>query len=279
MKIIKNINNNFAIAIDNANNQLIVSGKGIGFGSVPREVHDLNIINRTFYNIDDIYVSMINSIPEEIFDISVKTIDYARTVIKNPFNSNIVFTLADHINFSIERNKKNLSISLPIIRDIQHLFEEECKVGSYALELINERLNIELPDDEAKYIALHIVNSEEEYKKLKKTGNDEIINEISKIIEKHFNLKINKDTVNFSRFVSHMHYLIKRGKTRHLISSNNDQLYKTVKSEYPDVYVCSEEVANYINEILNVKLSDEEKLYLILHINRLCERGNETAIK
>lgn len=34
MKIIQNINNNYTIAIDRAGNQLIVSGKGVGFGKI-----------------------------------------------------------------------------------------------------------------------------------------------------------------------------------------------------------------------------------------------------
>lgn len=60
MKIIKSINNNFAVAEDSAGNQCIVSGKGIGFGTVPREITDLGVINRTYYDVDSAYIAIIN---------------------------------------------------------------------------------------------------------------------------------------------------------------------------------------------------------------------------
>lgn len=272
MQIIKNINNNFAIAIDGAGNRLIVSGKGIGFGSVPRTLDDITRINRSYYDVDEAYISMINEIPEEIIDISNRIIDKARMVIDNPISSNIVFTLADHINFSIQRYKKHMNIKLPIVYDIQHLFENEMRIGEYGLKLIHKELNIYLPKEEAAYIALHIINAEEQDRNKKVNQDEEIIDKITDIIEKEYDIKINKDNFNYSRFVSHMHYLLKRGKTKHLIYSDNNTIYDKLKNDYQKTYDCVKKVSEYLNRILKIELTDEEKLYLMLHINRLCTR-------
>lgn len=272
MQIIKNINNNFAIAIDGAGNRLIISGKGIGFGSVPRNLEDITRINRSYYDVDEAYISMINEIPEEIIDISNRIIDKARMVIDNPISSNIVFTLADHINFSIQRYKKKMNIKLPIVYDIQHLFENEMRIGEYGLKLIHKELNIYLPKEEAAYIALHIINAEEQDRNKKVNQDDEIIDKITAIIEKEYDIKINKDNFNYSRFVSHMHYLLKRGKTKHLIYSDNNTIYDKLKNDYQKTYDCVKKVSEYLNGILKIELTDEEKLYLMLHINRLCTR-------
>lgn len=272
MQIIKNINNNFAIAIDGAGNRLIVSGKGIGFGSVPRTLDDITRINRSYYDVDEAYISMINEIPEEIIDISNRIIDKARMVIDNPISSNIVFTLADHINFSIQRYKKKMNIKLPIVYDIQHLFENEMNIGEYGLKLIHKELNIYLPKEEAAYIALHIINAEEQDRNKKVNQDEEIIDKITDIIEREYDIKINKDNFNYSRFVSHMHYLLKRGKTKHLIYSDNNTIYDKLKNDYQKTYDCVKKVSEYLNRILKIELTDEEKLYLMLHINRLCTR-------
>ena len=271
MKIIKNINNNYAVAIDSDGNQLIVSGKGIGFGPVPRMVKDITIINRSYYDIDETYITMINDIPDEIIDISSKIIDTTRSVINNPISSNIVFTLADHIHFSIERFNKNMNIKLPIIYDVQHLFEKEYKIGLYGLKLIKNQLNVYLPKEEAVYIALHIINAEKQEENTKNI-NEEIINDITKIVENDYFIVIDKDNFNYSRFVSHMHYLLKRGKSKHLIESKNDKLYQTMVHDYPKTYECSKRISEYLENKLKLKLTDEEKLYLMLHINRLCTR-------
>lgn len=268
MQIIKNINNNYAVAVDGDGQQLIVSGRGIGFGPTPRKVEDLTSISRSYYAVDPVYFSMINEIPEEIINVSNIIVDKARLLIDNPINSNTVFTLADHIAFCIQRYEKQMLIKLPILYDIQQLFEKEMEVGEYGRRLIRKKLGVRLPKDEAAYIALHFINAEEQSKE-KPKNDDTIIEEVIKIIEKEFEIKVDKNNFNYARFVSHMHYLFKRGKSKHLIETDNGRLYQTMKQEYPKTYECSEQVGSYIGQAIHTKLTDEEKLYLMLHINRL----------
>ena len=271
MKVIKNINNNYALAVDNGGNQLIVSGKGIGFGPVPRDVKDLTVINRSFYDVDDVYINMINEISEEYIEISTAVIDEARTVIDAPISSNAIFTLADHIQFAIERLKKGMALNLPIMYDVQNLYEEEMKVGEYALKLIQKRLKIRLPREEAAGIALHLINSEMQDKQktdLQKT----VIDDITAIIEKEYGITINKENFNYSRFVSHLQYLLKRGVKGELVSTANKKLFDQIKKEHPSAYVCSQKINGYLQKHIQTELTDEEMLYLMLHINRLCTR-------
>ncbi len=159
MKVIKNINNNVSLCLDSNNNEVVAFGKGIGFTKPPYEV-DLDKIQRTYYGIDPTYINMINDIPEDILDISDKIINYARMKLENPVSSNIVITLADHINFAIQRYKENMNIKLPIVHDIEYLFDTEMEIGEYALTLIRKTLKVFLPKEEAAYIALHIINAE-----------------------------------------------------------------------------------------------------------------------
>lgn len=271
MKIVKHINNNFAIAEDSQGKQCIVSGKGIGFGAIPREV-SLEQINRTYYEVDPIYISMISGLPDDIISISSRIIEYARTTIDKPFNASIVFTLADHINFSIERYRKKMNIKLPIINDVKYLFEKEMKVGQYGLRLIWKEKKVLLPRDEAAYIALHIINAEEQEKNKKLRNDDEIIEEIVQIIEADYQLSVNREDFNYSRFITHMHYLLKRGREQTFYKTENVKIYLAIKDDYPQSYECAEMVSGYLHEQVGLNLTDEEKLYLMLHIHRLCTR-------
>ncbi|ENY88566.1 hypothetical protein HMPREF1094_01017 [[Clostridium] innocuum 2959] len=106
MKVIKKINNNVAVCIDNDGHELIAFGKGIGFPKIPYELTDLNKIWRTYYGINPSYLGLLNEISEDVFALSIKITDQAKMRIMNEINSNIVFTLADHINFAIDRYKK-----------------------------------------------------------------------------------------------------------------------------------------------------------------------------
>ena len=68
MKAIKKINNNVAYCVDGNGRELIALGKGIGFGSFPRDL-SLTEIERTFYNIDSRVSSAIADIDELIKEI------------------------------------------------------------------------------------------------------------------------------------------------------------------------------------------------------------------
>lgn len=272
MKVIKNINNNVSLCLDSNNIEVVAFGKGIGFTKPPYEV-DLNQVQRTYYDIDPMYINMISDIPEEILDISDNIINYARIKLDNPVSSNIVITLADHINFAIQRYKENMNIKLPIVHDIQYLFETEMETGEYALKLIKKKLKVFLPKEEAAYIALHIINAESMNKNKKQEKLDEeVIDDICDIIEKDFQIKVDKIGFNYSRFVSHMHYLLKRGKKNEMVKSENQKLYESLINTYPKTYECIQHVRKYLKDQMNWDLSDEECIYLMLHINRLCAR-------
>ncbi len=270
MRVIKNINNNYAIAIDGSGKQLIVSGRGIGFGEVPREITNLSAINQTFYDIDEEYIQLINSIPGEIIDISAQIISYARNRIDNPISSSIVFTLADHINFSINRYRKNMNIKLPILYDVEHLFEKEMEAGLFGISLIKKKLRVLLPKDEAAYIALHILNAEEKKKNVD-AENELIVENITGIVENCYQIKLDRNDFNYSRFVSHLHYLLKRGRDKKLVETINYQLFETIRENYQQTYECVEKISTYLLS-RKIELNPEEKLYLMLHINRLCTR-------
>ncbi len=269
MKAVKKINNNVAYCIDAGGKDVIALGKGVGFGSFPRELA-LTEIERTFYNIDNRVAEAITNIDDDIFRISLEIIDYANSLIDEPLSPTIVFTMADHINFTIQRYRDGNKIRLPIAYDIQYLFENEYKVGLFALKIIKDKLKIYLPNDEASYIALHIVNA-----KTQNSSNDqdeEMINDIVKIIEKEFSISINRQNFSYSRFVSHMHYLLKRIRNKEPMEEKNSEMYEALAKQYSDLNHCVEEITVYLNCKNKVNLTRDEKMYLLLHINRLYDR-------
>lgn len=273
MKVIKKINNNVAVCMDNNNHELIAFGKGIGFPAMPYELEDLSKIDRTYYGVNENRLNLLNQISEDVFEMSAKIVDYANGIIENELNPNIVFTLADHINFALERYKKGLAIKIPFSYDIQYLYETEMNIGEKAVKYINRKKKTALSKDEAISIALHFVNAENmEIKKSGKIDESSIIDDITEIIEKKFEFSIDKDGFNYSRFVSHMQYLLKRQESNISVESDNEKIFMMLKEEYHSTYECVLDIGEYIERELGWKLNNEELLYLILHINRLCSR-------
>ncbi|MGN1343549.1 MAG: PRD domain-containing protein [Traorella sp.] len=274
MKLLKKINNNYALALDSNGEQVIVEGKGIGFQKMPCECHDLSCIAKTYYNTQSQSLELIQSISEEILSISSKIYTYAEESIVEKINPNLTFILADHIEFAIERYKKNIIFKLPLYYDIKQLFPIEMKIAEYAVDLINEELGIKLPNSEKVAIAMNIINSETEIGD-KNSSEEELFNLITEYIENSFEISIDRDSFSYSRFISHLEYLIKRSKEKKTASQENIELYKNIKQALPQISQC----VNGLQIIFKQQgyyLNEEEKLYLMMHINRLCKRETVT---
>ena len=191
MRVIKKINNNVAVCLDGNNNELIAFGRGIGFKPTPYELTDLSVIERTYYGISPEYLGLLKEIPKEIFDVSGTIVDWAANSIDAEFNHNLVITLADHINFAIERYKKSISVKAPYVGNIAYLHETEYKVGIKAVAYINRHFNIHLPKDEAVAIALHLINAENAATPKANTLDARtMISEVISLIEKRENITI-----------------------------------------------------------------------------------------
>lgn len=109
--------------------------------------------------------------------------------------------------------------------------------------------------------------------KQKKGHNDtDMINDITEIIETFFDFCIDRKGFNYSRFVSHMYYLLKRVKENKLIEEKNSKLYLSLVEDWKQIYACCEKISEYLSNALKKELTNEERLYLMLHIDRLCER-------
>lgn len=277
MKVIKKINNNCALCIDSNGRKVVAFGKGIGFKTPPYEVEQ-DKIQRLYYDIDTEYVNLINDIPEDILELSVKVIEYAKTKLDNLTNPNVAFTLADHINFAIKRYRENIDIKLPIINEIQYLYDIEMDIANMALNLMREKTDINIPEEEAIYIALHIINAENVNKTQRDKNFDErIIDKIIIIIEEDLKISIDKSGFNYSRFVTHLYYLLRRAKKNKFEDNkNHNDMYLYLSSSLPSIYKCTQEIGKYFTNDLKWNLTDEEYIYLILHISRLCNREGYT---
>lgn len=276
MRAIRKINNNAAICLDDNANEVVVIGKGVGFPKLPYDIEDLSIVEMTYYKVDHQYIDLLNQIPEEYFEISEKIVQEVRGRSNTAVSSNLVFTLADHICFAVERSKKGMTFNNPLHYDIQHFYEEEYEIGKKAVRYINHRLKVHLPKEEESNIALHIINSKVmSYDQQKTSQNEETIRDIVDIISEHFNIYIDRNSFDYSRFVSHMQYLLKKGNNRTYAFKEEDNFYKTVFQEYPQITECSLKIKDYLEKNYSMKLKDEDLLYLVLHIHRLCKKSDQ----
>lgn len=277
MKVIKKLNNNVAVCIDNNGEQLVAFGKGLGFPKMPYELTDLSKISTTFYNLDIKYLQLLKEIPTEIFDISESIVDQTKNSIKKSFNRNLIFTLADHINFAIQRGQHYSEIQLPFSYEIEQFYPDETALGKFAVELIKQKLGIELPNTEVAAIAMHLINSQLEFKEnitdVDRTNDSYLINQITIILEQEFDSNINTKSFEYNRFVMHLRYYIKRIKNNEQVSQGNfSSFIDTIKEKEPEIYICTKRIISFLEDRLEKICTDDEIFYLMVYIKRMANR-------
>ena len=272
MKVIRNINNNVAVCVDDNNHEVIAFGKGIGFKKAPYEI-ELSQIDRTYYNLDPHYVSLLNELPEDVLEVSYEIVKKGSAYLKVELNRTFWFSLCDHINFAIENCKKGLVLSNPMTNEIRHLYEKEMLLGKWAVKHIDRRLKIRLPQSEEANIAMHFINAKQEVKKNdEKDDFEHFVEDITDIVESEMDIIIDRSSFSYSRFVTHLKYLLKRTNQMSKDFSDNIKMYEDVYQKYPELRKVIENIKCYIYSELNIEPSKEELLYLMIHINRLCAK-------
>ena len=273
--IIKRIlNHNAVIAQSKKDIDILLFGRGIAFGrKTGDKVNPIDIVKSFFLkNRDNMtrFTEMFINVPLELVYITEKIINLGKITLGNNFDEIIYINLTDHISSSIERYKEGIIISNPLRWEISKYYKEEFGLGKRALQIIKKELGIELPIDEAAFIALHFVNANLENNFQESYKITEIIMGIEKIIQDFYCTEFNQDSIDYYRFITHIKLFAHRLVENTTYCDDDDEdLLALMKNKYPREYECGEQVAMFIQTEYNYLLTSSELVYLMAHIRRL----------
>lgn len=269
----KVINNNIISAYEKSGAEVIVMGRGIGFKKKQGEVVPADQISKIFRiksrTLAEQFKELLANMPLERVRISDEIISHAKDHLKLKLNQSIYVTLTDHINFAIERVSQGIEPQNALLWEIKRFYPQEFQLGIYALELIHDRLGILLPEDEAGFIALHFVNAEYGTDIRDAVKFPDQMQAIVDIVERELGILLDESSLHYERFMTHIKFLIQRIYRKELLSSEDRELSLLMQRKYPREYQCSLKVAEYIMQATGSRLSEEEIMYLSVHIRRV----------
>ena len=277
MNIVKVMNNSLLLVTDEEGKELIVMGKGIGFKMKAGDKVDTSKIQKVYVpqneKLTSEYLQLMVDTPSEYIEVVNYIVDYAKVKLDVKLSSQLFFTLLDHITYAISRIKSNIIIQNRLIWEVKRFYSKEFKIGLHAVEYINRRLNIELPEEEAANIAFHLVNAQLEDGTMERTiYTVKILKDIFSIVQYNFNININEDSINHIRFITHLQFFVQRLFDDKLNESKDNFIFEQVKKQYPKEFNCARLIGDYVEKSFDKKIGNEELLYLTIHIVRLIER-------
>ena len=269
----KVINNNIISAYEKSGAEVIVMGRGIGFKKKQGEIVPADQISKIFRiksrTLTEQFKELLANMPLERVRISDEIISHAKDHLKLKLNQSIYVTLTDHINFAIERVSQGIEPQNALLWEIKRFYPQEFQLGIYALELIHDRLGILLPEDEAGFIALHFVNAEYGTDIRDAVKFPDQMQAIVDIVERDLGILLDESSLHYERFMTHIKFLIQRIYRKELLFSEDRELSLLMQRKYPREYQCSVKVAEYIMQATGSRLSEEEIMYLSVHIRRV----------
>ena len=273
-RVRKALNHNTLIAISMKDNQeYLLIGKGIGFGKKVSERFEIpENIECTVYSLHEQTergkaMDLIKGIEPVYLEIAGKVLAKSEEVF-GKIDKRILFPMADHIAFAVQRIRANEQISNPLTDDIRALFHMEYKTAECVKDILWEMLQVEIDEHEIGYIALHIHSAIEDENVALSMQIAMAVRECIRMIEEETGQTIDVMSLSYNRLMNHIRYMVARSiKGEKLKLNMND--YMSVK--FPKSFWMATEVCKQLEKQLHrtSPLDEVEIGYLAMHIERV----------
>jgi len=270
MRSIKIFNNNAVSVITPGGREAIVLGNGIGFHKRPGDEVDELKIQKVYYVQDEMqlkFLQMLQNVQPDVMDAAEQVVALAAERGWTLSNQAMI-SLIDHISFAIERQKKGLTLPNLLLQETKLLYPQEYELGCESLKIIAAHCGTRLPEDEAGYIALHLIatsigpNAAYGVLKFVKGALD--------IIKQTYGLELDGGNLDTMRLTTHLKFLAQRIFQREASEDESvDDLYEQLLQRNPNNQECLRRLDAYCIETFGYTLSRQERFYLLIHLTKI----------
>lgn len=272
-RISRVIGNNFVCAVGDDGKEIILRGLGIGFkkhagdlvpGQQVEKIYDLRDPEKSSRLRD-----LLADVSPDYLDVSTEIIETAEKRIGRRLSDNIYITLTDHICFAVERLRSGVRYPNHLLWEITNFYPAEFAIGKQALDMIEEKLGFRLPEDEAGFIALHIVNAEIDGKMADMVRITELIRKIISVVQEYYRVTLDEQSLDYGRFITHLKFLGQRITQNRYVADDDSEFQNMIVRRYRQAHQCAEKIRAELREAFNIQLPSEEMTFLTIHLHRL----------
>lgn len=250
--VTKTLNNNVVVCT-NDGQEVILIGKGIGFNK-----KEGMVLNNQAITIDKIY-KLESEQQKEHYKSLVEIAD-----------DNVL-----QVIFAYKRIKQNQVISNPFVMETKQLYSEAYHIANQVIDQLNAALDVHFPEDEIGFIALHIASNTEDLSMREMTLINDLIKRSIGIIESDLVTTVDKQSLQYQRFIRHVQFLIRRLRRKEYIHAQDD-FVSMIKNHYPICYNTAFKILTMIQKQFDVHISESEIIYLTLHIHHFEAKINQS---
>ncbi|MBV6686171.1 transcription antiterminator [Bacillus sp. JRC01] len=272
LNVKKVLNNNVLIADHAAYGEVVLIGKGIGFNRKKGDPIQNDIAEKMFVlkgeKEQEQYKNLLPFLNDDMSSIIISAIELIRERTNSFLNEHIHIALTDHILFAINRLMRGMEIRNPFLVETRTLYPFEYEVAREVVELINDHTEVNLPEGEIGFIALHIHSAMMNKDLSEINQHSQLIARLTGMIEQQLEVNIDRDSIDYVRLVRHIRYTIERVLKGERVEEP-EKIANLLKEEYPLCYNLSWKLIKMMQQRLKKPVYDAEAVYLTMHLQRI----------
>lgn len=274
-QIAKRVYNNNVVLSENASGEeIILVGKGLAFGLNKGDLINTDKIEKKFElkkEVNHKFQELIQDVSMEEILICDDVINYIKKTSNKEIDDSIYVTLTDHIVNMIDRLRQGIDFDSAALLNIKSLYKDEYKIALGVIDILRAKLDMNIDESEANFIALHIVNAELNSNMMQMYEITTIMEGILAVVENEFDID-KEDNQFYDRFIIYCRFFVQRIVNREYLEkdpSTYEPMFQVMKSLYVDQLNCVNKIVEYIERKYDYTVEDDEKMYLLLHLVKL----------
>ncbi|MBR3120050.1 PRD domain-containing protein [Oceanobacillus profundus] len=268
----KALNNNVLIASDDEGQEVVLIGKGIGFNRKKNDTITEDAIEKLFVLRNEReqanYIKLLPQVDEAVLKTIIESINIIQARSNTPLHEKVHVALTDHTAFAITRLLKGMAIKNPFLKETKALYPAEYEIAADVVDYINQSLQVELPEGEIGFIALHIHSAITDKAIADLNKYSQLVTKLINVIEDQLEIQIDRESIHYLRLVRHLRYTIERITNNEFIEEP-EKIANLLKTEYPVCYNLAWKLIKIMQQTLNTSVYDGEVVYLTMHLQRL----------
>ena len=236
-EVLKVFNNN-VLLVQQAGIEKVLYQRGLGFGKHTGQFIDCQTPIEKIFSIEDKnnsknFLKLTSNVDNSLIALCEEIIYMISNELHEDLNEKIHISLIDHISFTVKRLETDNEIQNPFLVETETLYKREFELASKAVHMLEKNLNIVIPEGEIGFIALHIHSARNEGKLSNTIKYAFLSNSIVDLVEDELNISVNRQSLDYARFLTHLRFAIER-----IISNNpikNELLY-SIKRKFKKSY-------------------------------------------
>ncbi|MET0989787.1 MAG: PRD domain-containing protein [Glaciihabitans sp.] len=274
----KVLNNNVVIAIDKSGQERVLMGRGLGFQLRPTDPIDPAKVEKTFVldqgSDADHARQILTDVPYPVIEAVMTAVEEAERSLGRILGRRLPLAIIDHIQYVLERLETGIRIPTTTMPELRVLHPQEFAAAEAMADSISASLQTALPEEESVFLTMHLLNAT----RAEPNGTAALlfrrVQHVIGTVERGLGVDLDVASADYARFILHVQFLLQRLVAESMLRGSDTSFFEFAKLSYPRSYAIALDVKAYVSAATGSELTDEELLYVIVHVERLANQVN-----